>query len=107
MKDFVPAARTVPDGDDAHRTALHRPRQAGDLVAALVAYVKTLDPPHDRVRRGHAVGPTALRGEKLFQGKGGCIECHGGPLFTDNLVHNTGVPQVDVQEPLPGPGTPT
>ena len=45
------------------------------------------------------LSPAARRGEELFQGKGGCIECHGGPLFTDNAVHNTGVPQVDVQSP--------
>jgi cytochrome c peroxidase len=37
----------------------------------------------------------AIRGEDLFQGKGACIACHGGPLFTDNGLHNTLVPQRD------------
>src|SRR5262249_397109 len=36
----------------------------------------------------------ALRGQQLFQGKAGCISCHEGPLFTDNRLHNTLVPQV-------------
>jgi cytochrome c peroxidase len=67
--------------------------EAGRLAAQLVAYLQTLDPPATVFDQG-TMSPTALLGEKLFQGKGGCIECHGGPLFTDNLIHNTGVPQV-------------
>lgn len=75
------------------------PRQ----TAALVAYLKTLNPPQTAFDSG-TLSPAALRGQKVFNGKGGCIECHGGPLFTDNLVHNTFVPQA------PGandPGSPT
>ena len=71
-----------------------------------IAYVKTLDPPDDARSTRARCRTTALRGEKLFQGKGGCIECHGGPLFTDNLIHNTGVPQVTSRAPT-GPATPT
>jgi cytochrome c peroxidase len=71
---------------------------AGELAAQLVAYVKTLDPPTTGFDQGR-LSEAALRGEKIFQGKGGCIECHGGPLFTDNGVHNTGVPQVNIDSP--------
>jgi cytochrome c peroxidase len=73
-------------------------QEAGALAAKLIAYVKTLDPPVSAFDEG-TMSDAALRGEKLFQGKGGCIECHGGPLFTDNLVHNTGVPQVTFASP--------
>ena len=31
-------------------------------------------------------------GLRLFIGKTQCINCHNGPLFTDNHFHNTGVP---------------
>ena len=31
-------------------------------------------------------------GLRLFIGKGNCVNCHNGPLFTDNHFHNTGVP---------------
>jgi cytochrome c peroxidase len=72
--------------------------EAARRVAALVAYVKTLDPPVTAFDEGK-LSPAALRGEKLFQGKGGCIECHGGPLFTDNLTHDTAVPQVTFKSP--------
>ena len=30
-------------------------------------------------------------GLRLFMGKARCIECHNGPLFTNNEFHNTGV----------------
>lgn len=36
------------------------------------------------------------RGLRLFIGKARCIECHNGPLFTNNEFHNTGL--------LPPPG---
>jgi cytochrome c peroxidase len=71
---------------------------AGAIAAQLIAYIKTLDPPTTAFDEGR-MSAAALRGEKIFQGKGGCIECHGGPLFTDNAVHNTGVPQVDIPSP--------
>jgi cytochrome c peroxidase len=71
---------------------------AAKLVSQLVAYVKTLDPPVTAFDEGK-LSPAALRGEKIFQGKGGCIECHGGPLFTDNLTHDTAVPQVTFKSP--------
>ena len=34
-----------------------------------------------------------VAGMKLFTGKANCIQCHNGPLFTNNEFHNTGVPQ--------------
>jgi cytochrome c peroxidase len=33
-----------------------------------------------------------MGGLRLFIGKAQCINCHNGPLFTDNHFHNTGVP---------------
>jgi cytochrome c peroxidase len=35
-----------------------------------------------------------VAGLRLFLGKANCIQCHSGPLFTDNAFHNTGVPGV-------------
>lgn len=32
-------------------------------------------------------------GLRLFIGKANCVNCHNGPLLTDNHFHNTGVPQ--------------
>jgi cytochrome c peroxidase len=62
-------------------------------AAAIAAYLKTLEPPRSDIDRG-TLSPAARRGEELFQGKGGCAACHGGPLLTDNVLHITGVPMV-------------
>jgi cytochrome c peroxidase len=109
MKMFVPGGDDkMPPGYIDCQTDSKRDEcveQAGDIAAALIAYIKTLKPPQSAFDDG-TLSEQALRGEKLFQGKGGCIECHGGPDFTDNLVHNTGVPQVDFKSPY-RPGTPT
>jgi len=35
-------------------------------------------------------------------GKAGCAECHGGPMLTDNELHNIGVPQVGDHVPTLG-----
>jgi cytochrome c peroxidase len=34
-----------------------------------------------------------LAGLQLFIGKGNCVQCHNGPLMTNNEFHNTGVPK--------------
>jgi cytochrome c peroxidase len=91
-------------GDCANSASADCDSEAGLRVAALTAYIKTLQPPATSFDEG-TLSPAALRGEKLFQGKGGCIECHGGPQFTDNLIHNTGVPQVTFTSPY-GTGGP-
>jgi cytochrome c peroxidase len=74
-----------------------------ERIAALGAYLRSLRPPVTSFDLG-TMSDAALRGQRLFQGKAGCMSCHGGPLFTDNRLHNTLVPQV------PGgtdPGAPT
>jgi cytochrome c peroxidase len=110
MAAFVPGGKKAPAGlidceqvnEDGSRSQ-ECLDQAGKLAAALIAYIKTLSPPETAFDRG-TLNNKELAGEKLFQGKGGCIECHGGPDFTDNLEHDTGVPQVDFTSPY-RPGT--
>jgi cytochrome c peroxidase len=41
------------------------------------------------------LSPDEIAGLKLFIGKANCINCHNGPLFTNNDFHNTGVPAVE------------
>jgi cytochrome c peroxidase len=40
-----------------------------------------------------ALSPEAIAGAKIFIGRGGCAECHRGPLFSDLSFHNIGAPQ--------------
>ncbi len=39
--------------------------------------------------------PDEVAGLRLFIGPTNCLQCHNGPLFTDNHFHNTGVPSLE------------
>ncbi len=55
------------------------------------AYVEALLK-NDKRGMGKALTSNEVAGLRVFIGKGHCIECHNGPLFTNNDFHNTGVP---------------
>jgi len=51
--------------------------------------------PFDAVLRGQAdLPPLAATGMDLFYGRGGCSDCHSGPLLTDQDYHAMGAPQI-------------
>lgn len=59
---------------------------------AIPAFLNTLTStmtPYDKGELTHQ----AKQGKILFFGKAGCYQCHNGKLFTDQLPHNTGVPE--------------
>jgi cytochrome c peroxidase len=67
---------------------------------AIAAFQRTLvsDPkkvPFDRWLAGDAgaLSAAAQRGYALFIGKAGCLQCHGGPLLSDQAFHALGVPR--------------
>jgi cytochrome c peroxidase len=75
---------------------------------AIAAFQRTLvsDPakvPFDRYAKGdrNALSPPALRGLALFTGKAGCIQCHNGPLASDQDFHNLGLPEHPLFETMP------
>jgi cytochrome c peroxidase len=75
------------------------PTRAG-LAKALAAYVRRLtlgDSPVDRFRAGavDALTDAERAGLWFYESRGGCWRCHGGPNFTDEAFHNTGVGAVD------------
>jgi cytochrome c peroxidase len=81
---------------------------AGDVVAALASFVRTLrsgDAPWDKYEKGDkkAVGEDATRGFELFRNKAGCAACHAPPLYTDNAFHDVGI-GFDKSEPDLGRG---
>ena len=64
----------------------------GGARKAIPEYLKTL------ISRGApfdagAMSASAMRGFELFKGSAGCARCHSGPRFTDDRLHNTGVPE--------------
>lgn len=46
----------------------------------------------DKETMAATLTPDEVAGLRLFIGKANCLQCHNGPLFTDNHFHNTGVP---------------
>lgn len=68
------------------------PSRLAHDVAALAAYMRTIEAPTTDFDRG-TLTPAAIRGQVVFQNQGGCIGCHSGPNFTDGLLHDVGVPQ--------------
>jgi len=89
-----------------HFVAPGSEQQIAANAAALVAYMKTIKAPVSDFDLG-TLSTAALRGETVFQGKGGCIGCHGGPQFTDNVFHNLCVPKTtpaDTDPGIPQPG---
>ncbi len=64
----------------------------GKVRKAIPEYLKSLTSKNVPFDKG-VMSAAAKRGMKLFTGKAGCVQCHNGPLFTDQKAHNTGVPE--------------
>jgi cytochrome c peroxidase len=47
---------------------------------------------NDQETMRQALSADEVAGARLFIGKAECINCHSGPLLTDDSFHNTGVP---------------
>jgi cytochrome c peroxidase len=47
----------------------------------------------DAAAMAQSLSPDEVAGLRLFVGRAQCINCHNGPLLTNNDFHNTGVPQ--------------
>jgi cytochrome c peroxidase len=85
-------------------------RVLSNVGKALAAYERTLQPRASRfdafaheLAQGEPeanarLARAELRGLRVFLGKGQCLRCHEGPLFTDNAFHNIGL--------APAPGRP-
>lgn len=84
------------------------PRMTHAYVA-IAAFERTLvsdakQVPFDRFMKGDkkALSDSAKRGMAVYHGKGGCIQCHNGPLASDHKFYSLGVPENEVfkTEPL-------
>ena len=92
-------------------------RVFANIGKVIAAYEKTLtygEAPFDRYVEGtiarvpaaqQALTPNEVNGLRIFVGKGQCVSCHAGPLFTDQHFHNTGAPPRDPAKPDHGRAT--
>jgi cytochrome c peroxidase len=87
-----PKEMGMSDTDIEKRTGM----KVVDVTDALASYVRTTRSHESRVDYFRA-GQTEMlsadekAGFEIFRGKGQCTPCHGGPNFTDDRFHNTGV----------------
>jgi YVTN family beta-propeller protein len=72
-------------------------RPTDDEVAALVAFLGTLDYPRNPYREeGDRLSPAAERGRAVFRSaRAACNTCHGGPELTDGKIHIAGLEEPD------------
>lgn len=107
-----PKAPDAENGPWENMTDADRAVVMGILVnysKALQAYMRKLvsgNAPFDAFMAGDdgALGASALKGAELFAGKGGCLECHNGPTFSDQQFHDLGVPQLGPNVPAADDG---
>jgi cytochrome c peroxidase len=69
---------------------------ANAIAAFIIEYGRVLETPFARYAQGDvsALSPEAASGAEIFFGRGGCAECHAGPLFSDMAFHAIALPQV-------------
>jgi cytochrome c peroxidase len=79
---FMAAFGTEPSEDGVAKAIASFERT---IISANSAYDKYLQ--GDRAAMSHS----AVRGMNLFTGKGHCMACHSGPVFSDQRFHNLGV----------------
>mgnify|MGYP005994472851 CR=1 FL=1 len=67
-----------------------------EIGNALGAFITTewrsFDSPYDAYLQGRPLPEIAERGRAIFFGKANCVQCHSGPLFTDQGFHALGLP---------------
>ena len=78
-------------------------RVFANIGKAIAVYEKTLTHSESRFDRyvkavvdktsSTAMSPQEVSGLGIFIGKGRCVTCHAGPLFTDHHFHSTRVPE--------------
>jgi cytochrome c peroxidase len=69
----------------------------GKAIEAYERLIVSRNAPFDRYVAGEygALSKSAKNGLKIFIGKAACVECHSGPLFSDNGYRNIGLPDSD------------
>ncbi len=101
--------RQVPVYVDLMQEIFGEPPTWDNAARAVAAFERTLnsDPkvvPFDRYMNGDkkAMTPQQVRGMELFKGKANCIQCHDGPMFTNQDFHNLGLPRNEAfdEDPL-------
>lgn len=90
--------KQVPEYAEMFKTSFSGDPYGGSIYTAVGEFLKTIrtvDAPLDKYLRGDqaALSSQQLAGKAVFEGKGGCIACHNGPMLSDGKTHALGVPE--------------
>lgn len=79
--------------EEQQRTVTRIAMNAGKAIAAYERLLSCGTSRFDEFMHGDedALDEREQRGAALFVGKAGCVECHSGPLFSDQEFHNVGL----------------
>ncbi len=79
--------------EEQQRTVTRIAMNAGKAIAAYERLLSCGTSRFDEFMHGDedALDERGQRGAALFVGKAGCVECHSGPLFSDQEFHNVGL----------------
>lgn len=103
LENVVRKLNSIPGYKRQFREVFGTDVTTNGIAKAIAAFERTIvsgPSPCDRYLAGDkaALTPAAIRGLALFQGKGHCVDCHSGPVFSDQGFHNLGV-GVDAAKP--------
>ena len=96
LENVVRKLNVIPGYKAQFQTVFGTDVTADGIAKAIASFERTVisgPSPYDRWLAGErdAMSAEAVRGMKLFNGKGHCVACHSGPTFSDQSFHNLGV----------------
>ncbi|MEN6373138.1 MAG: cytochrome c peroxidase [Armatimonadota bacterium] len=96
MPDLIARLNAIPGYRSQFISVFGTEANENNIAMAIASFERTIvngNSPYDEYLRGNkkAMSKSALRGMKLFSGKGGCSDCHSGPYFSDSDYHNLGI----------------
>ena len=96
LENVVRKLNAIPGYHEQFNAVFGKDADNDGIAKAIAAFERTVvtgPSPYDRWLAGEksALPAAAARGLHLFNGKGHCTPCHGGPAFSDQGYHNLGV----------------
>lgn len=101
MNADLPAVEKAVNGSDEYKKSFAEIFKVDtitvkEITQALACFERSVNGGNsafDRFLRGRANAMTdaQVRGLHVFRTQGGCLNCHNGPNFSDNLFHNDGL----------------
>ena len=96
LENVVRKLNAIPAYKRQFQEVFHSDVTTDGIAKAIASFERTIvsgPSSYDRFLQGDkkALSTEAQRGMEIFNGKGSCIACHNGPVFSDQSFHNLGI----------------